>query len=478
MVMLEELAEQVEERYRRYLGTTFYFKDPDLRKLFQEALNSGHLSKGPYLEGTPVFKRGKKASELFQELLPDKADEGFLKALWGDRLLYLHQERSIQKVFGESRNVVVATGTASGKTEAFLYPILLHLYQEFRTGQLGPGVRALILYPMNALANDQRERLGAVCKRLQEAGSSFRFTFGQYIGETPEDENDSERHARDHIANRLHGELVLRKEIRENPPHILLTNYSMLEYLLIRPHDSPLFDNERAQWWTFLVIDEAHQYRGTKGIEMGMLIRRLKRRLIEGGRTGPFRCIATSATIAGGESDRSLVAKFATDLFGENFLKEDMILGETEPIPDLGRIDFSPVEYQSLQQALASGSDQELSEIACHFELTMPEGFGVSMAVGFLLQHDRRSTKLCQIITREPKEVAVLANEIFPDLSEEKRVKTLSELVGLLTKAKEPSSDAPLLSARYHFFLRSLRARITGFHHPAILYKFNWAKSW
>jgi len=235
------LAKQVEGRYKRYLETTFYFKYPDLRNSFQEALGSGHLSKGPYLEATPVFRRGEKTSELLQELLTKAPDEGFLKAMKGDRPLYLHQEEAIRKVFGEARNVVVATGTASGKTETFLYPILLHLYREFQTGQLGPGVRALILYPMNALANDQRDKLGGISKLLQEAGSPFKLRFGQYIGETPEDENDSWRHARDHISNRLPGELVLRKEMREKPPHILLTNYSMLEYLLIRPDDSPLF---------------------------------------------------------------------------------------------------------------------------------------------------------------------------------------------------------------------------------------------
>lgn len=464
------LSKQVEERYKRYLETTFYFKDLDLRKSFQEVLDSGHLNKGPYLEATPVYKCGKRTGELFQELLPNPPDEGFLKALWGDRPLYLHQERAIQKVFGESHNVVVATGTASGKTETFLYPILLHLYREFQAGQLGPGVRALILYPMNALANDQRDRLGEVCKRLQDASSPFKFTFGQYIGETPEDENDSRRHARDHIAERLPGELVLRNEMRENPPHILLTNYSMLEFLLIRPYDSRLFDNGRAQWWTFLVIDEAHQYRGSKGIEMGMLIRRLKRRLREGGRTGPFRCIATSATIAREESDKASVAKFASDLFGENFLEEDVILGKTELIPDLGTVDLSLDDYRVIRQALDSGSNRELFEIARRFGLTIPESSDRAKGVGFLFQHDRRSTKLRQIITREPKEVSELADEIFSDLPKEMRLRSLSELVELLIKATDPSSDTPLLSARYHLFLRSLEGVfLSYFPHKRLL---------
>ncbi len=460
-----DLAKDVEERYKRYLETTFYFKDPDLRRSFQESLNSGHLGKGPYLEATPVLKRGKKAGELFKELLRNLPDEGFLKALWSNRPLYLHQEEAIRKAFGESRNVVVSTGTGSGKTESFLYPILLHLYQEFQAGELEPGVRALILYPMNALANDQRERLGEICKRLLEAGSSFKFTFGQYVGETPEDENDSRRHARDHINNRLPGELVLRKEMREEPPHILLTNYSMLEYLLIRPDDSLLFDNGRAQWWTFLVIDEAHQYRGSKGIEMSMLIRRLKRRLREGGRTGPFRCIATSATIAGGESDKPLVTRFASVLFGEKFLEEDVILGKMEAIPDSAEINIHPDHYQALLDGLIINSKQRLLEIADHFNIPALEGLNLDAAgmLGFLLKNDKRSIKLRQLITSEPKEVTKLADEIFSDLPIDKRLMALSILIELLIKAKDPASDTPLLSARYHLFLRSLEGAFLSY---------------
>jgi len=472
MPMLEDdqmdpmnLAKQVEQRYKRYLETTFYFKDPDLRKSFQESLGSGHLSKGPYLAATPVFKRGRRTQELFRELLTNTPDEGFLKAVTvpGNSPLYVHQEEAIRKVFGEAHNIIVATGTASGKTETFLYPILLHLYREFQAEQLGPGVRALILYPMNALANDQRDKLGEISKRLQEAGSPFKFTFGQYIGETPEDKNDSRRHALDHIAQQLPGELVLRKEMREEPPHILLTNYSMLEYLLIRPHDSPLFDNGRARWWTFLVLDEAHQYRGSKGIEMGMLLRRLKRRLREGGRTGPFQCIATSATIAGGESDKGAVANFASELFGEGFLEEDVILGETEPIPDSGTTSLSLKNYRALRQALDSSSTPGLNAIAPRLESAIPESPDVAKRVGYILQHDRRSTKLRKEITA-PREAGELADKVFPNLPEKERVGALSELVELLIRAKNPSSDAPLISARYHLFLRSLEGAFLSYY--------------
>jgi ATP-dependent helicase YprA (DUF1998 family) len=315
-----ELTQRVEERYRRYLKTTFYFRDPALRESFEKALeDAGHLYKGPFLESTPVFERGLPPRELFRQLLGVVPDDAFLAAVQGDRPLYKHQEEAIRRIFA-GRNVVIATGTGSGKTEAFLYPILLHLFQEFMKEDLCPGVRALVLYPMNALANDQRDRLGSpggekippgIATVLKRNSSRFEFTFGQYIGDTPEDENDRYRNARIRLDARYPSEQVLRKDMRLKPPHVLLTNYSMLEYLLLRPKDSELFDGGRAKWWTFLVLDEAHQYRGAKGIEMAMLMRRLKQRLRAGGRAGEFRCIATSATIAGGTEDRGDVASFA-----------------------------------------------------------------------------------------------------------------------------------------------------------------------
>lgn len=473
-----EWSQEIEKGYRRYLKTTFYFKDPKLRQSFDEALDSGRLSKGPYLEATPVFKRGQTPRTLFQDLLRSQLDEGFLKAVQGDRPLYRHQEESIRCVWND-RNVIVATGTGSGKTEAFLLPILLHLYREFQASMLGPGVRALILYPMNALTNDQRDRLGEICKQLKEAGSPFGFTFGQYIGETPEDENDSRRHARDHLAEReqkgfstmkngnvIHGELVLRSEMRCTPPHILLTNYSMLEYLLLRPDDSPLFDNGRARRWTFLVLDEAHQYRGSRGIEMGMLLRRLKQRLKEGGRTEPFRCIATSATLMRREQDKAAVARFAADLFGEAFCEEDVILGETEPIPEPGLAKLDRGDYQLLGDTLYNegANASVLTKVAEKVGVSLPDNEDPANSIGRLLQCDVRSAKLRHSITGKPTEVREIADRIFDDLPEQERIPALSELVDLLLQTKDPSSNTSLLSARYHLFLRSLEGAFVSYY--------------
>ena len=349
---INSLGGKIHRRYKNYLQTLFFFKDPELRESFQYALDKEEesLFKGPFPESTRTFKRGLNARELAQACFPQEK-EGLLSALI-DKKLYKHQEQAIENVYLNRRNVVVTTGTGSGKTESFLYSILFELYRQHLNGELDePGVRAMILYPMNALANDQRVRLGKICRALQRQGSDFVPKFGQYIGQTPEDERDHRRYARRWEKERLPGELVFRKEMRENPPHILLTNYSMLEYLLIRPKDSPLFDNGFGKHWQFIVLDEAHQYKGTKGMEMGMLIRRLKQRLREGGREGPFQCVATSATMSSSEEskEKETVAEFAQAIFDEDFSSSDVIFGEYDKQTDQNT---QPSRYHIFVRAL------------------------------------------------------------------------------------------------------------------------------
>ena len=330
---VDRWTETIRARYENYLKASFFFKDERLRQSFEAALQQeGRLLKGPHEERARSFGQGPSARELAGEYFPNRS-QGLSPALIGDPL-YDHQVHAIRAVHASNRNVVVATGTASGKTESFLYPILFELYRQHLEGKLAdPGVRALILYPMNALANDQRERLRNICRELHASGSDFKPTFGQYIGQTPEREPRSRRHAATQVEDALGNELLYRDQMRETPPHILLTNYSMLEYLLIRPNDSPLFDSDRGRNWQFIVLDEAHQYRGAKGMEMGMLVRRLKQRLREGGRSDGFRCIATSATMTSttGSDDQATVAAFARELFGEDFSPKGVIFGRSRP---------------------------------------------------------------------------------------------------------------------------------------------------
>ncbi|MEJ5298670.1 MAG: DEAD/DEAH box helicase, partial [Armatimonadota bacterium] len=460
------LSNQLDERYRQYLQTRFQFKDPQLRRSFESRLRSSPLTKGPYLEATPLFKKAGGVESLFQDLLGKEVEPAFARAAGGERELYTHQSQALHSVHS-GHNVIVATGTGSGKTEAFLLPILLHLYREHLEGRREPGVRALILYPMNALANDQRDRLGQICQRLQEEGSSFSFTFGQYTGDTPADLHDARRRASERERDRLAGELVFRSEMTETPPDILLTNYSMLEYLLLRPSDSPLFDGGRAKYWTFIVLDEAHQYRGAKGIEMGMLLRRLKRRLREGGREGPFRCIATSATLADDDPEsRKAVAAFAAELFGESFQEQDVITGDVLPVPESSGKRLKPDCYAGLLAALDSTSAPDgrvIADAASEVGVTLPQGLPAEQSIARILERDQRSEELRRTVTGKPVLVRELAAQLFPELAADRQVEALGTLVTLLCSARNAPAGTPLLTARYHLFVRALEGAFLRF---------------
>ncbi|MEW6745010.1 MAG: DEAD/DEAH box helicase [Planctomycetota bacterium] len=449
-------AREITNSYLRYLKTSFCFKDPELRASFEAALEAGSLVRGPYLESTPVYKTHVTTRELLHELLGHEVEQALVTSLDPERRLYLHQEEALRRLWAE-RNVVVATGTGSGKTEAFLLPILLELYRETLHNERRPGVRALILYPMNALANDQRQRLGKLAQRLKENGSRFAFTFGRYTGDTPEDENDTKRHARQQV--RLPGELVLRREMREEPPDILLTNYSMLEYLLLRPYDSPLFDDGNGETWRFVVLDEAHQYRGTKGMEMAMLLRRLKQRLREGGLETRLRCIATSASLGGREADRDGLARFAEALFGEGFTKDDVILETCIAARLPGSARIAPHAYGPIAQALLQGererAERTIASLATELGVSLDGCTTIEGALHGLLAADARVAKLRRAIeTAQPLDK--VAARVFDELPEEQREQALAELVSLLVQTRDPSSGAPLLNARYHLFVRAL----------------------
>lgn len=468
---MHRLAELIEKRYRTYLQTTFYLKDSDLRRSFHEALATGHLMKGPYLESVPLYRQGISLYQLATEILGDREENRCFADALGDLQFHAHQEQAIRAA-STGFNAVVATGTGSGKTEAFIFPILFHLYAEMLDGCLGDGIRALILYPMNALANDQRERIGELCRRLSESRLGLNITFGQYIGETPQDESDRNRNAYEKEQHRQPGELIFRNEMRKTPPNILLTNYSMLEYLLLRPDDSPLFDNGMARSWKYIVLDEAHQYRGSKGIEMAMLLRRLKQRLRQGGRDKPFTCIATSATLAKADRDKPLIAKFATDLFGEPFESHGVILGETDVNLPSPTQTLAKEDYEAILACVVAGADEhaileslvETKSDTTKAQMTMAE------RAGNIMEKDTRACELRSRLAEGPVSCDELAGDLFPELPEEDRTNTLFILARLLSSSKDIRTGRPLLNCRYHAFLRSLEGAFVSLSDPKQIY--------
>ena len=239
--------DHVIDEYADYLRTEFRAKDPKLRKALERELDAaGFLAQEPFYQAHRPFKGGKRWRDLPLEPQLAKVMENRSRC----ETAYLHQSDAIDELLQpEARPVVVTTGTGSGKTEAFLLPVIQNAWEDAAKFKK-PGLTAILIYPMNALANDQELRIRDY---LEEAGFAGAINVAKYDRGTSQAE---------------------REKLRKNPPHILLTNYMMLEYLLVRPADrEDIFANHRCR---FLVLDEVHTYRGILGSNIALLVRRLR----------------------------------------------------------------------------------------------------------------------------------------------------------------------------------------------------------
>lgn len=463
-----ETTEYLRNTYERYLKTIYPFQDEAIRARFWKRLaEPERLVKGPLLEASPPFETGHSIEALVAEgvlhssfrQLCDSTSHLNKPPLPRERALWVHQERAIRNVVEHGRNLVVATGTGSGKTEAFLIPILNALMDEEEAGTLSqPGVRALLLYPMNALANDQLLRLRVL---LQNYPS---ITFGRYTGETLEQKDKAEERFLSTLnaGPLLENELLSREEMRETPPHLLLTNYAMLEYLLLRPQDTELFDGPTGRHWRFVVIDEAHVYDGASGIEVAMLLRRLKDRVVQS-EPGRLTCIATSATIGKGEENFPDVAQFATNLLGEPFAADDVFAAVRKPVAALGDRwgEGSPSLYTALT-AIPELTSAAVVDVATAHHIpdkviqAVRRARSGQSALYALLKGDGNVQQLQRHLRKEPMLLTVVAHRLFPDESEVRAEEAAIKLVDLAVKARPDADSLPLLPARYHVFARAL----------------------
>jgi len=475
-----KVTRAIRESYTRYLTTAFRLRDKKLQALFHQEVEKFSFTNGPILEATPPFKNGYFLRELIKDGVLNEDCERFLYhslPYLQNNPLYLHQEKAIRKILS-GRNVVIASGTSSGKTECFLLPIYSHLIKEYKDGKLTPGVRALLLYPMNALANDQLRRLREIARVMEKEMPDVRITFGRYVGDTPETKEQGEEKFRltNPGVDPVKSELLSRKEMRENPPHILITNYAMLEYLLLRPKDSSFFDGEYAKHWKFLILDEAHIYNGANGIEMGMLIRRLKDRVCDG-KKDVLQCIATSATLVKEEEDFGKVAEFAKNLFGEKFEwtpedknRQDIIKGEKVETPSDEETFQSPLQlYMSLDKTIRTSTDPTLIIERC-YDICKEQGVPQHLinevkeksngdAKKFLyevLLKDRRITELKRLLESGPIKLEDCIKQVIgTDNHSDQNQHAIISIVNIAVWARPDKESLPLLPARYHLFVRA-----------------------
>lgn len=333
-------TEQIIADFLKYQLTAYAFADVNLYRQMRQLLNLDStrdtpLLRGPYISLSRSFRKG----PLIQQLVQEGLLHPHITNLAPYPNVYGHQETAIRHI-AQGKTTLVSTGTGSGKTECFLYPIISHCLRLRDTGAM-PGIAAVLIYPMNALAEDQ---LG----RLRELLAGTGITFGLYIGKSPEREADitgyrlpqgssvadyraKVKQFRDRgqaIAVHPPEERVSREEMRTpgKQPRILLTNVKQLELLLTRHKDVELFAGATLD---YLVVDEAHTFSGANGGETACLIRRLRTYC---GRTAEQTvCVATSATLADPSSGTSAGKNFARRFFGVPESQVEVVLEEYEP---------------------------------------------------------------------------------------------------------------------------------------------------
>lgn len=420
------LIEQLSRRTQRALVSQFGFRNAVLNDYLSDVLSrpagtEGSLLADPVFEGTFGYKEGRKSLEemkgnLFNPALIDgmaKTDKKYKNEYQlkpKEFVPYEHQVEAWNALMGEkAKSVLVSSGTGSGKTECFLFPILNDLANEHdETGEQLEGVRALFLYPLNALIKSQRDRLAAWTGSF---GDDVRFCL--YNGET-------KHTVPSRVAKNEPQEVKSRKELRECPPPILVTNSTMLEYMLVRKDDQPILDKSQGtlRW---IVLDEAHTYVGSQAAELALMLRRVM--IAFGVNKNDVRFVATSATIGSdSEESRAELRSFLAKMAGVSDEQVVVIKGGRQ-VPALPE---GPVGLEYLYQAPASEISNKV------------------------LVQNRGARTIRDHVSHSPQTLSSIhkrIKEVWPDITRIEVLKFLDVLT--LYKGKDDNSFLPL---RGHIF--------------------------
>ncbi|GIG58526.1 hypothetical protein Lfu02_28980 [Longispora fulva] len=493
---LDGLQEYLEDAFLRYYETAYELRDNEIERERRRLLKrGGSVFTDPYVELMPTFPSAENSlAETFAAIGLSEAADLVAAGLLPHERAYIHQEQALRASLA-GKDVIVGTGTGSGKTESFLLPVFAQLvresrewapraaviqprwwrgsgaFQAQRTGHEGrlPGIRALLLYPMNALVEDQMVRLRVALDSpaarawFDQHRPGHRFYFGRYTGRTPLP-GTAETAKADKVdrlrklmfqAERRHANLLARiadEEIQESAryflpamdgaemrsrwdmqrsvPDIFITNYSMLSIALARSDEAPMIEATR-RWLEAspehcftLVVDELHMYRGTAGTEVAYLLRRLMAALGLDQRPDQLRVIGTSASIQDNDEGRAFLGEFfaRSEGAGFTFIHSEHVVPEGDD------------DLTNLAETLLVG-DADPS--------VLPADGTVQRA-------------LARALTEEdglrPRPLGTVAERVFPKLPGGQARQALSSLVALLERQEEPSARL-----RGHMFVRTLQ---------------------
>ena len=423
-----DLRDFVINNYKEFVQGFLNINDERIREYVNNTLDEGLLWPEPWLSLNPKFASHDTVEGLVRRsLLHEECARIFRlhkkddSASQGDPLpLYQHQVEAIEaSVRGE--NYVLTTGTGSGKSLSYIIPIVDNILK----GKSSKSIKAIIVYPMNALVNSQEEELKKFLSYGYKDGRGP-VTFKRYTGQ----ESDEEKQA-----------------IIANPPDILLTNYVMLELILTRVDERSLIQN--AQDLRFLVLDELHTYRGRQGADVALLCRRVR----EACNAERLQYIGTSATLAGEgtfEHQRQEVGKVASQIFGAT-VKPEMVIGETlERITNYQDI-HDPQFISQLTQAAEDFSSDNFSSNNYSDLTSNPLMIWIESTIGITKSDGR-------LVRSEPKRLgsqdgigAELAQ--ITGLSQEKTVGALRNALLAGSKATDPITGRTLFAFKLHQFV-------------------------
>lgn len=401
--------------YKTYIQSFLNIKDPAILNFVDSEIGNKKLWPEPLVQFNPTFEKGRPLSALVKEgQLHSELDN-----IFRGFNLYRHQEEAIL-LGAQGREFVVTSGTGSGKSLTYIATIFNHILKQgdFSTNK----IQAVVVYPMNALINSQYKEIEKFKKNYEEEfNKPFPITYNQYTGQETQEQKE---------------------KLKANPPHILLTNYMMLELVMTRSGRDVEIRQNFLENIKYLVFDELHTYRGRQGSDVSILIRRLK-----SAASNPIACIGTSATMVSGDAASLLeqkrkVAEVASIIFGTN-IQTDQVINEYL-VRSIG-LGYSPSK-DDLRNAIQSGITATLSE----------DDFEKHPTANWIEEQIALELREGVLIRRKPIELSKIAGQLsaYTDTNLEE---TLNHLEQLLEWANilntNPDKQKNYLPYRIHQFI-------------------------